>query len=408
LVTAHLLAQGHDVTLFERERHAGGHAWTVDVDVPEGGTLPVDVGFMVFNERTYPRLTKLLPELGVRTRTSHMSFSVSDGEEFEFAGHSPAAMFANRAHLVDRDFLRMMREYVRFNREARALMLSEEDPSLRAWLEEREFSSHFIERLLVPQAAAVWSADPDQMWSFPARFLVQFFDNHGMLRLLGRPAWRTLVGGSRTYVEAICARLGEGRVRLGEQVRSVRRDGEGIEVLSGAAGERFDAVVLACHADDALALLADPTPSEREILGAFGYQRSELVLHSDERLLPRRRSARASWNYHLVDPAPGAPTLTYDLKRLQGLRTARPVLASLNVTDRVDPEKVDGVFQLSHPVYTPEAVAAQRRHAEIGGVGGVHFAGAYWGWGFHEDGADSAHRVAGEIELSGLAEAALA
>jgi len=408
LVAAHLLAESQEVTLFEREERAGGHACTVDVPSPEGGALAVDIGFMVFNHRTYPRLTQMFAGLGVKTRRSSMSFSVSDGDQFEFGGHTPMALFANPVHLFDLDFLRMVWEYAKFNREARALMRSKGSPSLRVWLEQCGFSSHFVERLIVPQASAVWSADPDQMWTFPARFLVQFFDNHGMLSLFGRPIWMTLVGGSRTYVDAICAGLGDRNVRLGAPVRRVRRTAEGVEVLVDRGVERFDEVVLACHADEALALLEDPTQLEAEILGSFAYQRSELVLHRDDRLLPRRRAARASWNCHLIDPAPAAPTLTYDLKRLQGLRAEREILASLNVTDRIDPEKIDGAFRLSHPIFTPEAVAAQRRHDEISGARGIHFAGAYWGWGFHEDGVNSAYRVAEQIELAGLEKATVA
>jgi uncharacterized protein len=401
LTAAHLLHDRHDVTLFEAAARPGGHACTVDVAVPEGGTVPVDVGFMVLNDRTYPRFRALLAQLGVRTRVSDMSFSVSDGRDFEYGGRSPGALFANPRHLADRRFLRMVAEYARFNREARALLASDADPSLRGWLQERGFSDYFVERLLVPQASAVWSADPAQMWTFPARFLLEFFANHGMLSLTGRPAWHTIAGGSRAYVEAICERLGA-RVRLSSPVARVGRTRDGaVEVsVAGEAPARFDEVVLACHADEALALLSDPTPAEAAVLGAIAYQSSELVLHSDERLLPRRRAARASWNAHLVDPAPAAPTLTYDLRRLQGLRTSLPVLATLNLRERIDPATVHASFRFAHPVYTPEAVRAQQRHAEISGADRVHFAGAYWSWGFHEDGAASGHRVAAAVDAA--------
>ena len=401
LTAAHLLHARHDVTLFEAAGRPGGHACTVDVPVPEGGAVAVDVGFMVLNDRTYPQFQALLAELGVRTRVSDMSFSVSDGRDFEYGGRSLGALFANRRHLADRRFLRMVAEYARFNREARTLLASDAQPSLRGWLQERGFSKYFVERLLVPQASAVWSADPGQMWTFPARFLLEFFANHGMLRVTGRPTWQTIVGGSRAYVEAICARLGD-RTRLSSPVASVRRTGDGaVDVtVAGRARMRFDEVVLACHADEALALLADPTPAETAVLGAIAYQHSELVLHSDDRLLPRRRAAHASWNAHLVDPAPAAPTLTYDLKRLQGLETALPVLATLNVRERIDPAKVHATFRFAHPVYTPDAVAAQRRHAEISGADRIHFAGAYWFSGFHEDGVASAHRVAAAVDAA--------
>lgn len=393
LVAAHLLAERHQVTVFESELRAGGHAHTVDVAVPGGGSVPVDVGFMVFNEMTYPRFTRLLEDLGLRTRVSDMSFSVSDGRDFEFGGHSVAALFANRRHIADRTFLRMVAEYAWFNRQARALLRSDADPSLRRWLEDAGFSLHFIERLLVPQAAAVWSADPAQMWSFPARFLVQFFANHGMLSFFNRPKWMTIVGGSRRYIDSICAGLGD-RLLLGTAAYAVKRVSAGVEVSAvGRPPEHFDDVILACHSDQALAILADPTPAEVEVLGAFYYQRSELALHSDDRLLPRRPAARASWNCHLFEQPLGGPAVTYDLRRLQGLRTSAPVLASLNVTSRIDPARIFGIFQMTHPIFTPGAVAAQQRHREISGVRGVHFAGAYWFWGFHEDGVASAHRV---------------
>jgi predicted NAD/FAD-binding protein len=397
LVTAHLLADHHQVTVFEAEPQAGGHAHTVDIVVPDGGSVSVDVGFMVLNDRTYPRFTRLLGDLGVSTRVSDMSFSVSDGYDFEFGAHSVAALFANPRHLADRAFLRMVAEYAWFNRQARALLQSDADPSLRSWLEESGFSAHFIERLLVPQAAAVWSVDPAQMWTFPARFLVQFFANHGMLSFLNRPTWQTIVGGSRVYVDKIRERLG-GRLRLGTPVCGVRRVAAGVEVTAvGCATQRFDDVVFACHSDQALALLEDPTPAEVEVLGAIDYQRSALALHRDDRLLPRRAAARASWNCHLFEQSYPGPAITYDLKRLQGIQTPVPILASLNVTSRIDPAKIFATFQLAHPIFTPRAVTAQQRHGEISGVRGVHYAGAYWSWGFHEDGVASAHRVANRL-----------
>ena len=409
LAAAHLLCDHHDVTVFDAARRPGGHACTVDVPVPEGGTVPADVGFMVLNDRTYPRFSALLADLGVRTRVADMSFSVSDGRDLEYAGHSARALFANPRHLGDRRFLRMLAEYARFNREARALLASDADPSLRGWLRERGFSEHFVERLLVPQAAAVWSADPALMWAFPARFLVQFFANHGMLSFTGRPTWQTVVGSSRAYVEAICARLGE-RLRLGSPVIRVHRtrDGSVDVTAAGRAPERFDEVVLACHADQALGMLGEPTATERAVLGAIRFHQSELTLHSDERLLPRRRAARASWNSHLIDPAPAGPAITYDLRRLQGLETSMPILATLNLGERIDPMTVHARLRFAHPVYTPAAVAAQRRHEEISGVDRLHFAGAYWSWGFHEDGVASAHRVAAAIGARSAGDRALA
>jgi uncharacterized protein len=400
LVAAHLLRRDHDVTVLEAQDRAGGHAWTVEVDLP-GGPLAVDVGFLVFNDRNYPRFEALLAELGVASRTSDMSFSVSDGGDFEYAGSGPRALFANPRHLVDRRFLRMVAEYARFNRDARSLLASTADPSLRAWLSGLGYSEYFVERLIVPQAAAVWSADPQQLWSFPARFFVQFLDNHGLLGFTRRPQWRTVTGGSRAYVAAICAGLGD-RLRLGTPVLTVARDDDGVEVTpAGGPPERYDEVVMACHSDQALRLLADASPLETELLGAIGYLPSQLVLHSDASLLPRRRVAWASWNHHLLASPPPAPAVTYHLNRLQGLQADRELLVTLNRTDAIDPAAIHAVLEVDHPVYTPAALRAQARHAEISGARRTHFCGAYWGWGFHEDGVASAHRVAAAVAARG-------
>ena len=312
LTAAHLLHARHDVTLFEAAARPGGHACTVDVPVPEGGAVAVDVGFMVLNDRNYPRFEALLAELGVRTRASDMSFSVSRRARLRVRrARALGALFANRRHLADPRFLRMVAEYARFNREARALLASDADPSLRGWLQERGYSNYFVERLLVPQAAAVWSADPAQMWTFPARFLVEFFANHGMLRVPRPPDLATVVGGSRALRGSDLCAPRRPRKRLSSPVDlgAPHRRGAVDVTVAGRAPMRFDEVVLACHADQALALLADPTPAERAVLGAIAYLPSRAACCTPTtRLLPRRRAAWASWNYHLLDPAPAAPT----------------------------------------------------------------------------------------------------
>jgi predicted NAD/FAD-binding protein len=392
LVAAHLLHREHDVHVLEAGAHAGGHTNTVRVDAPDGPHF-VDTGFIVFNDRNYPRFEALLRELGVASQPSDMGFGVSDGHGgFEYTGTSLNGLYARRAHLVSARFQRMVGEYVRFNREARALLAGEDDPSLAAWLQDRRFSEDFVQRLIVPQAAAVWSADPAQMWTFPARFLVEFFANHGMLGLRGRPQWRTVTGGSHGYVHALTAPFRD-RIRLDTPVTSVRRDGDGVLVTTRGGGgpERFDEVVLACHADQALALLTDPSDREHELLGAFPYQPNEAVLHTDTSLMPRRRRAWASWNYHLTDTPSGLPTVTYWMNRLQSLRAADEYLVTLNRTADIDPAAVLRTISYAHPVYTSAGQAAQRRHAEISGQRHTHYCGAYWGWGFHEDGVASAH-----------------
>ena len=253
-----------------------------------------------------------------------MSFGVSDGADFEYAAHSPAALYANPRHLISPGFQRMVGEYVRFNRAARELMASDADPSLNEWLQEQRFSAAFVEKLIVPQAAAVWSADPEQMWTFPARFLVEFFDNHGMLGFRARPQWRTVTGGSREYVRALVRDLD---VRLLTPVERVERTASGVEV----DGEAFDEVVLATHSDQALALIAEPTDAEREVLGAIPYQANEAVLHTDASVMPRRRRAWASWNYHL-SPTSGPSTVTYWMNRLQRLDSDTDYFVTLNRT----------------------------------------------------------------------------
>ncbi len=397
LVVAHLLHHRHEVTVFEAAPYAGGHTNTIRVDTPNE-THHVDTGFIVFNDRNYPNFERLLNTLGVAWQPSTMSFGVSDGiGDFEFSGASPNGLFANRRHLLTPSFHRMVTDLVRFNGAARELVASADDapgPSLGEWLERQRFSQPFIERLIVPQASAVWSADPRQIWALPARFLAEFFDHHGMLGFRDRPRWRTIRGGSKRYVEALLARF-TGRLRLGTPVGTVTREEDRVLVRPlGGEVERFDEVVLATHSDQALALLEDATPREREVLGGVRYQDNEAVLHTDARLLPRRRRAWASWNYHLPSESVQRTTVTYHMNRLQSLRAEREFCVTLNRTDAIDPAHVIRKIAYAHPVYTAAAVEAQRRFEEISGWRRTHFCGAYWGWGFHEDGVRSALRVA--------------
>jgi predicted NAD/FAD-binding protein len=402
LTAAHRLRRDHEIVLYEAGAHVGGHVHTVRVDLADE-THWIDTGFIVHNDRNYPRFQALLAELGVAAQPSHMSFSVSDDAgSFEYSG-TPRGVFAQRSHLVDRRFLRMIGDLLRFNREAAALAAAGPGagPSLRELLADGGYSEWFVERLIVPQAAAVWSADPDQLWSFPAGFLASFFANHGMLGFRDRPRWRTVAGGSQRYVDTLTAPLRD-RIRTSTPVRAVARRLGHVEVATDRFGaERYDEVVIATHSDQALAMLTDPSPAERAILGAIPYQRNEAVLHTDGSLLPRRRAARASWNYHL-DGAPDRTRLTYWMNNLQRLRSDTDFCVTLNRTDRIDPDKVIEVVSYSHPVFTPEGVAAQARHGEISGVRRTHYCGAYWGWGFHEDGVVSAERAVAGIEADAV------
>jgi uncharacterized protein len=393
LTVAHLLHDRHAVTVFEAGSYAGGHTNTIRVDLP-GETLDVDTGFIVFNDRNYPNFERLLATLGVVSQPSVMSFSVSAvAEDFEYAG-TPRGLLAQPGNLTRPAFVRMIREYLRFNRDAQALLRSGDDrTSLGDWLAGLRYSDGFIRRLIVPQAAAVWSADPDQMWSFPARFLVTFFHNHGMLSLRDRPQWRTVTGGSARYVEALTAPFAD-RIRLGTPVDAVQRlDDHVLVTPRGGEPERFDEVVLATHADQSLSMLADASDREHEILGAIPYQPNEAVLHTDRALLPRRRAAWSSWNYHLLDEPGGTSTVTYHMNTLQRLASSSELCVTLNRTGAIDPARVIATIPYEHPVFTPRGWEAQKRHGEISGTRRTHYCGAYWRWGFHEDGVVSALRV---------------
>jgi predicted NAD/FAD-binding protein len=414
LVAAHHLHRQHEITVYEAARRVGGHSHTVSVEEPAGRggrgaaaggrgaaeptEIAIDTGFIVFNDRNYPNFEALLAELGVAAQPSHMSFSVSDGRGgFEFSG-TPWGLFARPAHLLSPAFLRMLREWRRFNRLApRLIGMNGTAPSLGHWLEREGFSRQFIDRLIVPQASAVWSADPEQMWTFPASFMAEFFDNHGMYSLRDRPHWRTVAGGSRTYVEAITSPWRD-RVRTAAAVRRIERlPGEVRIEAEGCETESFDRVVIAAHSDQALTMLGDPSEAEWEVLGAIPYQPNEAVLHTDASLMPRRRAAWSSWNFHLAERAPSRTTVTYWMNHLQRLRARRQYFLTLNRGEEIDPSKVLRSFAYDHPVYTAAGVAAQRRRAEVSGVNRTHYCGAYWGWGFHEDGVVSGLRVCEEL-----------
>jgi uncharacterized protein len=377
LGAAYLLARAHDVHVFERDGRPGGHANTV---VHDG--LALDTGFLVHNGQNYPLFGRLIHELGVGTHQSDMSFSVScSGCGLEYSGRRPFAQPANAARP---GFVSLLWEIGRWLRTARP---GDESQSLAEYLDEHGYSDRFRRHFLVPLTSALWSTAPGRALEFPAAYAIRFFDNHGMLGF-GRFRWRSVTGGSRSYVGAIANRLGD-RLRLGEGVRSVRRSRDGVELRTGDRVEWFDRVVLATHADQALALLEDPTPEERRVLGGFAYTTNEAVLHTDSRFLPRARNARASWNYRLGDD--GRPTITYHLNRLQGLDAERDYCLTLN--EQVPEEHVLQRFTYEHPLYTVETLRAQAELPRLVG-GRTHYAGAYFGNGFHEDGLASGVAVA--------------
>jgi predicted NAD/FAD-binding protein len=394
LVAAHLLHREHEIVVYEANKYAGGHSNTVRVDTAHQ-THHVDTGFIVMNDRNYPNFTRLLDRLGVARQPTHMSFSVKGEEhDFEFSG-TPRGLFCQPGNLASPRFQRMIVDLLRFNRALRRLLDHEESgESMHDFLSRHRFSRTFVERLIVPQMSAVWSADPRRAGSFPARFIAEFFANHGMLGFRDRPRWSTVAGGSARYVEALTAPFGE-RIRLGTPVSSVRRGDGHVEILTaGTDAERFDQVIIATHSDQALTMLSDPSERERELLGSIAYQRNEAVLHTDSALLPRRRAARSAWNFHLLREPKPLSTVTYYMNHLQRLTADRDFCVTLNRTEAIDPAKIIRTIPYAHPMYTPSAVAAQSEHSTISGLAGrTHYAGAYWGWGFHEDGVVSALRA---------------
>lgn len=400
LVAARELHRAHDVTVFEADRRVGGHVhtWTVRAG---GRDWAVDSGFIVYNERNYPRFTRLLAELGVASRPSTMGFSVhSDRTGLEYNGSSLRGLFVQPRNLANPAFLRMLADILRFNREApRAVRRAAGEEPLGALLERGRYSRAFREWYIQPMASAIWSVPLARVLEMPAAFFVRFFENHGLLTVGDRPRWRVVRGGSARYVEALVAPFRD-RIRVGRPVRGVTRLADRVEV----DGESFDRVVLACHSDQALALLADATAAEREVLGALPYQVNEAVVHTDVSMLPRSRAAWASWNYRLGgDPAAPA-TLTYNMNILQSLDAPETFCVTLNGGDAVDPARVLGRVRYHHPVYTVAGQAARRRRGEISGPNRTHFCGAYWGNGFHEDGVVSALAVGREIATAARAE----
>ena len=394
LSAAWLLSRRHEVVLYEANDYLGGHTDTHRVEV-DGRTLDVDTGFIVHNPSNYPLLTRLFDELGVASQPTTMGFSVQDARSgLEYNATSLDALFCQRRNLASPRFWGMLRDLVRFYREAPALLdLDGPGPTLGEYLDAHGHGAAFRDQHLVPMASALWSSPSEEVLDFPAKYLVQFMANHHMLQLAGRPQWRVVRGGSRRYVEAMATRW-DVQVRLSTPVRGITRDADGASVRCDAGSERFDQVVLACHGDQALALLDDASDGEREILGAITYQPNDTVLHTDASLLPRDRKAWAAWNAHLpADPAQ-ACTVSYCMHLLQSLPGDTPLVVTLNRTEAIDPARILRRRSYRHPVYNHASVAAQARRHEIQGVNRTWFAGAYWGWGFHEDGMRSGVEVA--------------
>jgi predicted NAD/FAD-binding protein len=395
-----LTRQGHAVTLFEAAHEAGGHAHTVDVTL-DGRTFPVDTGFLVFNDRTYPLLTRLFDELGVASVPSDMSFSVrNDRAGLEWAGTTIGTLFAQPRNLLRPAYWRMIADIVRFNREATSLETGGRvwSVTLGEYLDAESYSQAFRDWYLVPMAAAIWSSPARDILDFPLPSFVRFCHNHGLLSIADRPLWRTVAGGSRAYVGKIVARLDD--VRVGSPVKRVRRVATGVEIDHAArTAERFDGVVLACHSDQSLALLADPSHDEARLLAAVRYQPNRVILHTDTGLLPRSRRVWSSWNYLTADDPHGdrPVAVSYLINRLQPLPTTTPVIVTLNPPFEPDPRRVIAEHDYAHPLLDAKAVTAQRTIAYLQGRRRTWYAGAWLGHGFHEDGLASAHAVAESV-----------
>ncbi|TQV73593.1 FAD-dependent oxidoreductase [Aliikangiella marina] len=390
-VAAHYLNKEHDITVFEENDYVGGHTHTHKIDF-DGESHNIDTGFIVFNHKTYPNFIKLLGELGVEYQKSNMSFSVQcEKTGLEYNGTTLNSLFAQRRNLFRPSFYRMIKDILRFNRESLEILEQpHEKLSLGEYLAANNYSEQFIHHYIVPMGAAIWSTDHDSMFAFPARFFVQFFHNHGMLSVDERPQWYVIKNGSNEYVKPLIA-AHKDKIKLSSPVESIVRSSNQVLVKAKGQGtEAFDYVFIASHSDQALAMLENPTATEREVLSAIPYSDNEAVLHTDERLLPDKKLAWAAWNYHLLKEKKEQVALTYNMNILQSLKSKNTFCVTLNNTDAIDPSKIIKKMDYMHPFFTLDGVQAQQRHSEINGTHRTFYCGAYWRYGFHEDGVVSA------------------
>ncbi|WP_300425017.1 NAD(P)/FAD-dependent oxidoreductase [uncultured Thalassolituus sp.] len=397
LTSAWLLREKYEVHLYEENDYAGGHTQTTDVAIGDR-TWPVNTGFIVFNDWTYPNFIRLMELLGVASEDSDMSFSVKcEKTGLEYNGHTLNSLFAQRSNIFRPSFWGMIRDILRFNKETRKALSDDtldRSETLGSYLNRRGYGRAFRDNYIIPMGAAVWSASEEMMMEFPLYFFVRFFNNHGMLSVDDRPQWKVISGGSRTYVERILQDLPEDQVYIKTPVEKVVRSADKVDVYSMRGCESYDQVIFACHSDQALKMLDAPSMDEQEILGAIPYKMNDVVLHTDSRILPERELARAAWNYHIGMETQDCVAVTYYMNRLQNFDDA-PVdfCVTLNKTEDIDKNTILRRFRYAHPVFTREGMAAQQRHGDISGINRTHFCGAYWFNGFHEDGVVSALRV---------------
>ncbi len=402
MAVGHFLAPHHDVHLFEAAERLGGHTHTHQVTVPSG-TYSVDTGFIVFNDRNYPNFIKLMDELNVNSKDSVMSFSVkSEKNNLEYNGNNLNSLFCQRRNLLNPRFYKMVFDILRFNKEATkhyvAVKEQDEKRTLAEYLDENHYSEEFVRYYILPMGAAIWSASLDEMKKFPFGFFVRFFHHHGLLTVDDRPQWRVLLGGSSSYIPKLTASFAK-NIHLSSPVTSVTREAESVVLETNGQLLKFDQVIFACHGDQAMRILKGQTQIETDVMKNFSYRPNETVLHTDLSVLPKRKLGHASWNYLLCKDSQDhmSVSLTYNMNILQGIKSPETFLVSLNMTDKIDPKKILKVMTYSHPVYNEACVKSQGRWGEVSGVDRIHFCGAYWGNGFHEDGVKSAIKVAASL-----------
>lgn len=397
LTSAYLLNQEHDVTVFESAERIGGH--TATIEVPEGDSIrAIDTGFIVFNDWTYPNFIRLMDELGVHSKATEMSFSVScQRTGLEYGGNNLNTLFAQRRNIFNVPFMGMLKDILRFNKEAIQDLESgqlKEGVTLGEYLKAKGYGARFASHYLIPMGSAIWSSTLDEMMAFPLVFFVRFFKNHGLLSVNNRPEWRVIKGGSSAYLPSLTASFKD-KIQLNAHIKSITRSESAVNILFVDGSEQiFDQVVFACHSDEALALLGDPTIDEKNVLTALPYRNNDVVLHTDTRLLPKKKLAWSSWNYHLGEDRTKPATLSYNMNILQHFTSDTTYVVTLNQTDMIDDKKIIGRFQYSHPTFTLDGIKAQDRWQDINGVKNTWFCGAYWRNGFHEDGCWSGVRVA--------------
>ena len=389
---AYTLSKEHDITLFEKNNRLGGHSHTHEI-ISQGKKINVDTGFIVFNKKTYPLFTKLLDELNVHYEKSDMSFSVfSKDRNFEYNGTTLNTLFSQRMNIFNYKFIKMIYEIIKFNKVALTLLSAKTEISLETFLRQNNFSDYFCKNYILPMGSAIWSSNINSMLKFPAVFFVKFFNNHGMLNINDRPQWLTVTNGSKEYVEKLTASIKK-NIRLNCPVKAVKRNKDSVEVKSSDGTEIFDYIFFACHSDEALKLISDPTAQEKKILSSIPYSKNEITLHTDTSIMPKNKLTWAAWNYNIDSTNDMPIALTYNMNILQNLKTQQTILVTLNDNGNINPEKVLKKINYDHPLFSLKSVEAQKNYGIISGVNRTGYAGAYWGNGFHEDGISSAYNA---------------